>query len=191
MLCQGFPVGISFGLMFGTMLTVVTHWFHKRRGFALGVTCSGGALGAIVQPIILRQLIARAGFPWAMRTLGFIRLFLLVITNVCITRRLSPVKAPGGLLGLQTFRSSALSVSGVGTFVTLLGLFTSAFALHSYHPYFVPNLCKPSVLNHISSSAIAFGISPNFAFYLVAITTFSSEVGRVSSGLLGDRFGKN
>ncbi|KAJ7327511.1 MFS general substrate transporter [Mycena albidolilacea] len=170
MLCQGFGVGIGSGLMFSTMLTVVTQWFKKRRGFALGVTCFGGALGSTVQPIILRQLIAKVGFAWAMRSLGFILAFVLVITNVCIARRLGPVKAPGGLLGLHAFRSSsALSVFGVCTFVTFLGLFT--------------------MLTYISSSAIAFGISPNFAFYLVAIVNFSSGIGRVSSGLLGDRFG--
>jgi nitrate/nitrite transporter NarK len=45
------------------------------------------------------------------------------------------------------------------------------------------------VLTYISSSAIAFGISPNFAFYLVAIANFSAGVGRVVSGILGDHFG--
>ncbi|KAJ6552673.1 major facilitator superfamily domain-containing protein, partial [Mycena vulgaris] len=170
MLCQGFGVGIGSGLMISTMLTVVAHWFQRRRGFALGVTCFGGALGSTVQPIILRQLIAKVGFPWAMRSLGFILAFVLIIANVCIARRLSPVKAPGGLLGLHAFRSSsALSVFGVCTFVTFLGFFTMP--------------------TYISSSAIAFGISPNFAFYLVAIANFSSGVGRVTSGLLGDRFG--
>ncbi|KAJ7712357.1 MFS general substrate transporter [Mycena metata] len=170
MLCQGFGVGIGSGLMVSTMLAVVTHWFQRRRGFAVGVTGLGGALGSTIQPIILRQLIARVGFPWAMRSLGFILAFVLLIANMCIARRLSPVKAPGGLLGLHAFRrSSALSVFAVCTFVTFLGL----FAMSTY----------------ISSSAIAFGISPEFAFYLVAIANFSGGVGRVSSGLLGDRFG--
>jgi len=45
------------------------------------------------------------------------------------------------------------------------------------------------MLTYISSSAIVFGISPNFAFYLVAVANFSAGVGRVVSGLLGDRFG--
>ncbi|KAJ7661964.1 major facilitator superfamily domain-containing protein [Mycena polygramma] len=169
MLCQGFGVGIGAGLMFCTMLTIVTHWFNKRRGFALGLTSFGGGLGATVQPIILRQLMAKLGFAWAMRCLGFILLFVLAISNVCITRRLTPVKAPGGLFGLQAFRNPAFSVLCVCTLVTFLGLFT--------------------MLTYISSSAIAFGISPNFAFYLVAIANFSAGVGRVLSGLLGDRFG--
>jgi nitrate/nitrite transporter NarK len=45
------------------------------------------------------------------------------------------------------------------------------------------------VLTYITSSAIAFGISPNFAFYLVAIANFSGGAGRLVSGILGDHFG--
>ncbi|KAJ6468798.1 major facilitator superfamily domain-containing protein [Mycena sanguinolenta] len=169
MLCQGFGVGIGSGLMFCTMITMVTHWFKKRRGFALGVTCFGGAIGATVQPIILRQLIAKVGFPWAMRTLGFILSVLLILTNLCIARRLPPVKTLGGILGLHVFGRNAFSAFCVCTFITFLGLFT--------------------MLTYISSSAIAFGISPNIAFYFVAVANFSSGIGRVTSGLLGDRFG--
>ncbi|KAJ7153098.1 major facilitator superfamily domain-containing protein [Mycena crocata] len=169
MLCQGFGIGIGCGLMFCTMLTIVTHWFHNKRGFALGATSGGGALGATVFPIIIRQLITKIGFPWAMRTLGFILTFILIVPNVCMKRRLPPVRAPGGLLGLHVFRNKAFVVMCACTFVTFQGLFT--------------------MLIYISSSAIAFGISPNFAFYLVAVVNFTSGVGRIACGILGDRFG--
>ncbi|KAJ7734808.1 MFS general substrate transporter [Mycena metata] len=169
LLCQGFCIGIGSGLMFCTMIIVVTHWFQKRRGFALGVTSCGGAIGATIQPIILRQLIDRVGFPWAVRTLGFILLFFLAISNLLIARRLPPVKAPSGLLGLQVFQNAAFSIFCVATLISFLGLFTMS--------------------TYISSSALAFGISPGFAFYLVAIMNFSAGVSRVISGLLGDRYG--
>ncbi|KAJ7123542.1 MFS general substrate transporter [Mycena epipterygia] len=169
LLCQGFGVGIGSGLMFSTMLTVVTHWWNKKRGLALGVTSAGGALGATIFPIIIRQLITRIGFPWAMRTVGFILTFFLVISNMCISRRLSPGKPTGGVLGLHILRDRAFAVLCSCAFVVFLGLFT--------------------MLTYISSSAIAFGISPNFAFYLVAVVNFSSGVGRIGTGMLGDRFG--
>ncbi|KAJ7783965.1 major facilitator superfamily domain-containing protein [Mycena maculata] len=169
MLCQGVGVGIGGGLMFCTMITIVTHWWKKRRGFALGVTSGGGALGATVLPIVIRQLIVRIGFSWAMRTLGFILAFFLFLANVCIARRLRPIKAPGGLFGLHVFRSSAFVVLCVAAFTLFLGLFTMS--------------------TYINSSAIVFGISPNFAFYLVAVVNFSAGVGRIVAGMLGDRFG--
>ncbi|KAF8143131.1 major facilitator superfamily domain-containing protein, partial [Mycena galopus ATCC 62051] len=169
MLCQGFGAGIGSGMTYSTMLTIVTHWFKKRRGLALGLTTLGGALGATVQPIILRQLIDKVGFPWAMRSLGFILLFLLLITNLCIGRRLRPVKASGGMLGLHIFRNKTCSVFTLSGVISCLGVATMS--------------------TYITSSAIAFGMSPNLATYLLAIVNFSSGVGRVVSGLLGDRFG--
>ncbi|KAJ6541001.1 hypothetical protein DFH09DRAFT_1089565 [Mycena vulgaris] len=87
----------------------------------------------------------------------------------CITRRLRPVKAPGGLVGFSLFRNSAFSVLCACAFTTFLGLFT--------------------MLTYITSSAFTFRISPNFAFYLVAVN-FSAGVGRVACGILGDRFGE-
>ncbi|KAF8217316.1 major facilitator superfamily domain-containing protein, partial [Mycena galopus ATCC 62051] len=168
LLCQGFGVGIGSGLMFCTMLTIVTH--KKRRGFALGLSCFGTGLGGTVQPVILRQLISILGFPWAMRTQGFMLFFVLSITNLCMARRLKLVKALGGLLGIRAFCSSAFAVLSVCAFLTFLGLNTMQI--------------------YITSSAITFGISPNFAFYLVAMGNFSSGVGRLTSGLLGDRFGE-
>ncbi|KAF8134132.1 major facilitator superfamily domain-containing protein [Mycena galopus ATCC 62051] len=185
MLCQGFGAGIGSGMTYSTMLTLVTHWFSKRRGLALGLTTFGAAVGATVQPIILRQLINKVGFPWAMRSLGFILFFLLLITNLCIARRLSPVKASGGMLGLHIFRNKTCSVFTLSACISCLGLLTSA-----YRQEFITSLSLMSTVStYISISAIAFGISPNLATYLVAIANMSSGVGRVTSGLLGDRFG--
>ncbi|KAJ6620495.1 MFS general substrate transporter [Mycena sp. CBHHK59/15] len=169
MLCQGFGIGVGSGLMFCALVSIVTHWWKRKRGLALGITTCGGALGATIFPVIIRQLITKIGFPWAMRALGFILSFILFIGNACVARRLSPVKAPGGLFGLHVFRNSIFTVFFASTIILFLGQFT--------------------MLTYITSSAIEFGISPNFAFYLVSVVNFSSGIGRVVCGSLGDRFG--
>jgi len=46
-----------------------------------------------------------------------------------------------------------------------------------------------SPLIFLDLSAQAAGISPNFAFYLISIANFSSLIGRLSSGILADRYG--
>ncbi|KAF7344153.1 Mfs monocarboxylate transporter [Mycena venus] len=181
MLCQDFGVGVLSGLfsgagrpigsafMFSTMFAIVRHWFRKRHGFALGLTCFGGAIGATWQPIILRQLIAKAGYVrqfsgaylslrYSQIPVGHMNLMflVLVITNLCLSRRLSPAKAPGSILGLHAFCNRAFSAFGGCTFATFLGLYTT------------------------------LGISPNFAFYLVGTANLSSGVGRVTPGRFGE-----
>jgi MCP family monocarboxylic acid transporter-like MFS transporter 10 len=45
------------------------------------------------------------------------------------------------------------------------------------------------VLTYIESSAIAAGIEPSKAFYLVSIANAASAIGRIGSGLVADRVG--
>jgi len=45
------------------------------------------------------------------------------------------------------------------------------------------------VLTFIDLSATKIGISPEFSFYLLSITNAGSGLGRVSSGILADKFG--
>jgi MFS family permease len=45
------------------------------------------------------------------------------------------------------------------------------------------------VLTYIDLSAIAVGISPGFSFYLLSIANAGSGLGRIVSGILGDKLG--
>ena len=45
------------------------------------------------------------------------------------------------------------------------------------------------MLTFIDLSATAVGISPDFSFYLVSIANAGSGLGRITTGILGDKFG--
>ncbi|KAJ7143953.1 MFS general substrate transporter, partial [Mycena epipterygia] len=169
LLCQGFMIGVGCGLIFGTAGTVITHWWKKKRGLAFGVASCGGSLGGVFFPIILRQVLPKVGFTWTLRIMGFILIFTLGMANLCLTRRLPPQKAHGGLFGLHVFRNAPFSVYCLSSLITPLGTFIiGAF---------------------ITSSAISSGISSNFSFYLVAMHNGASLFGAVAFGFLGDRLG--
>ncbi|KAK7685973.1 hypothetical protein QCA50_010783 [Cerrena zonata] len=167
--CQGFAIGISCGMIFGPSLTVVSHWFNKKRGAALGLVSIGSSLGGTIFPIAARNLITAVGFKWTMRILGFIVMFGLIICNLLVTTRLPPRKVTGPFMDFEMFRYKPFAVYCVATFVTFLGLYT--------------------VLTYIDISAVSAGLSSDFSFYLVSITNASSGFGRISGGLLADRFG--
>jgi MFS family permease len=77
LLCQGFVVGVrlfltcqalnnqveqlSCGSIFGPTTAVLSQWFQKRLGVALGVAAVGGSIGGTVFPIIARKLIPVVG----------------------------------------------------------------------------------------------------------------------------------
>jgi MFS family permease len=49
---------------------VISHWFDRRRGLALGLTMLGIGLGAVIMPSLSQQLIARFGWRTAYAVLG-------------------------------------------------------------------------------------------------------------------------
>ncbi len=83
-LSQSIGAGIGMGLMFLPSVSVPAHYFRKRRSLAMGVVIagpplclyfssaliifsSGSSLGGCVYPIMLNNIIERAGFQWAVR----------------------------------------------------------------------------------------------------------------------------
>jgi MFS family permease len=70
-LSQGIGIGIGIGLLFVPSISVVTHYFKRRRAIAMGIVLSGSSLGAIVHTVMLNKLLDRpAGFSWAIRCEG-------------------------------------------------------------------------------------------------------------------------
>ncbi|KAF9047236.1 major facilitator superfamily domain-containing protein [Rhodocollybia butyracea] len=161
-LCQGVAVGIGSGMIFGPSMAIIGQWFRKRRGLALGITAFGSGVGGTIFPIAVQKLIPRVGFPWTMRILGFILLFALTIPNLTLARRLPPENVAGGWFNLSTFKNP---------------------------PFF--NICSCSI-NWLSGTryhAVAVGVSPEMAFYLISIANASSAFGRIVAGFMTDRIG--
>ncbi|KAJ3767200.1 major facilitator superfamily domain-containing protein [Lentinula raphanica] len=169
-LCQGLATGLGVGMVFGPSLSVLGHWFKRKRGAAMGLTTIGSSIGGTALPIAIRKLIPTVGFPWTMRILAFILLFSLSIPCMTLARRLPPKRVSGGLFNFRAFRESPpFTVYCTGVVSLFLGLFT--------------------VLTYIDISAVTNGVSPDYSFYLVSITNASSTVGRIVTGLVVDKSG--
>ncbi|KDQ13187.1 hypothetical protein BOTBODRAFT_160801 [Botryobasidium botryosum FD-172 SS1] len=169
LLCQGFAIGISSGILFAPALTVISHWFLKKRSVAFGVVAVGSSIGGTVLPIAIRKLIPLVGFRWTLRIMGFILLTTLIAANLTIRRRLPPRHVQGGLFNLQAFKSAPFTLYCMSAVFAFLGLYTC--------------------LTFIDAGAVAMGIDPDLSFYLVSIANAASLVGRISSGFLADQCG--
>ncbi|KAJ3839071.1 major facilitator superfamily domain-containing protein [Lentinula raphanica] len=168
-LCQGIALGLACGTLFGPSMGILGHWFKRKRGLALGINACGSSLGGTIIPIATRRLLVEVGFPWTMRILGFIMLFVLAFPNLLLARRLPPKRLSGGMLHFAAFKSAPYSVYCASSLVAFLGLYT--------------------VLTYIDISASAAGIDEDFSFYLVSIANAASGFGRISSGIACDKIG--
>jgi MFS family permease len=61
LLSHRYVLQLACGICFGPTLSVVGHWFKKRRGIALGITAAGSSIGGAVFPIAARNLIDLVG----------------------------------------------------------------------------------------------------------------------------------
>lgn len=115
MLCLGLLGGVSGALVSTPCLAVLAHWFRKRRGTANGVAMMGSSLGGVLFPIALQPALEHLGWAWALRTLGFIFLFLLALGNICVKSRL-PTKTQKGVIGLDCFADARFAWATMGVF---------------------------------------------------------------------------
>lgn len=146
-------------------------WFDKKRGVAFGVLFSGSSVGGIVFPILVSRLIAQVGFAWAMRTCGFLVLFLLIIANLTIKPFNPPHPKP--VTGTQLLRP--LKEADF--------LFLSAGVFCFSYGFFAP-------INYLPVEAISGGMSSDLAQYLPSILNAGSLFGRLLAGVVADKIGR-
>jgi MFS transporter, MCT family, aspergillic acid transporter len=117
---------------------------------AYGILSTGSSIGGVVFPIMVNRVIASVGYPWAMRSCGFLVLFLLIIANLTV-RALHP-PSPRELSPSQM----AKPFKEVGFLGLLAGMFLLTFGI--YTP-----------VTYLPTQAVASGMSVDLAQYLVAI----------------------
>lgn len=78
-LSQGIGFGLGLCPLFLPAVSVIPHWFKKRRAFAMGIGAAGSSVGGVVYPIAINKLIPMVGFPWSVR----IAAFLVSLGDLC------------------------------------------------------------------------------------------------------------
>lgn len=170
LLCQGILLGISSGLIFAPALSVIGHYFFKKRAMAMAFASTGSPIGGIIFPVIMTKFLQNPhlGFPWGQRVCGFLSLFLLGIAAVTI--RPTPMRRNGSFILLEAFLKPTYSLQVAALFMVVLGLWT---------PYF-----------YIAEYGLAHGMAPNLASYLFALINGGSFIGRIAGGIVAQHFGQ-
>jgi len=127
------------------------------------------ASGGVIYPVTLYKLIPQVGFPWAVRTLGFIMLATFIIPNTVMRVRVLPAsKRP--LIDWSAFRQASFMLFSIGCLFVFVGLYTPFF----YGQYY-------AIQKHLANK--------NLAFYLLAIMNSASIFGRLIPNFIADYSG--
>jgi len=114
-LAQGLCVGLGNGCLFCPALSLLSTYFSKKRGLAIGLAATGSATGGMVFSAMVQQLLPRVGFPWTMRSLAFIDLACLAVCNLLMKTRIPPRKT-GAVVDWKSFKETAYTLFAAGMF---------------------------------------------------------------------------
>ncbi len=123
-LAQSVCAAIGSSAVFNACMASVVSWFFKNRAAAFGVMVSGSSMGGVVLPIMMDRMINEVGFPWAIRAVAFLFLFLLTIACFTVRSRLPPRPKPLVLAEyFNGFREPAFSLTVIACFLFFWGMF--------------------------------------------------------------------
>lgn len=170
LLSQGFCVGLGMGCLFVPSISILPSYFSSRLGLAIGLASAGSSVGGVIYPIIMQQLIDRAGFAWAVRVLGFVSLATLSVPFALMRVRFKPPKARP-MVDWTAFTDLPFLWFTIATAIGFMGM-TGYQILFAFY-------------------AEEQGItSTSFAFSLVSIYNAMSTVGRIVPNAISDKIGQ-
>lgn len=181
-------LGTSLAFVGVVVCTVlVSDWFVKRRGTALGIVLLGTSLGGVIIPQIGAPLIARLGWRTAMLAVSLV-VWLILLPAVLFLVRNRPAEIGASVDGAASETGKEQEALGSG--LTLKeALATSTFWVLSvcaallFYAIFV---VIQQLALYLQGPKIGFNLQQ--ASVAVSILWFSSLTGKFAFGWLSDRF---
>jgi MFS family permease len=155
---------------------LLSTWFDRRRGLALGIAIAGGALGAIVHPVLAETLIRELGWRRAHVVLGSL---MLAIGLPAIALFVRPRPEPRSVGPLTNAATPGVSVvEGIRSpvfWIVAVVLLCDAVA-------------NSSLAIHLSALLTDRGLAPRESALALSAMGSAAFVGRLSTGWMLDRF---
>ena len=165
---------------------LITRWFEKRQGFAMGLTMAGNGLG----PFIFSPLVTWVILRWDWQT-AFVMLSLTVSSAsvlACLFIRNYPHE-----MGLVPFGAASTTVSSKRPTRSLGSVWRDILHMEGFWTLAVINffccMCHSVPLVHIVVFAQHAGLSTFASAWVLGLMSLSAVAGRVAWGVFADRHG--
>ncbi|CAO2657512.1 Nn.00g036380.m01.CDS01 [Neocucurbitaria sp. VM-36] len=172
-LSQGLCMGLGAGLLYIPSLAMVGIWFSRKRALAMGIVMSGIAVGGVSYTIMFDRLTKSAGFPWAIRAIGFVALVAALLSIPALlsgSAVLAHKRKRRALFDKSALKDPLFLVFTCCSFSTFLG-------------YIVPYFYIPTYARD------ALGSSESTGLYMLVCSIAGSFFGRLLSGVLAHYLG--
>ncbi|XEU97426.1 hypothetical protein FSHL1_002712 [Fusarium sambucinum] len=200
MLCLGILGGIGGAFTSTIALSIVEKLFTRLRGLAIGAALTGSAFGGVIIPFMLRELFPRWGYAWTVRCLGILMTSLLIPGCLCYLpymkiydlhlrsqKTRDTEEHPTDLearASFDEFIEEPKSTSIVSFSAFLSRSFSAIAAAFVFLEFVIFG-----VSGNLPTLSFRAGNPVETGYNLIAIINGVGCVGRIASGLLGDRYG--
>ena len=151
----------------------VSSWFDRRRGMALAIVMTGGAVGAIVLPPAAQALVEGLGWRGAFATLGAVVLAIGLPVGAALVREKPGFERNRGGAAAGASVQQATRTRAFWILVAVLFMFS---------------IGQNGALTHLSALLTDRGVSSGNAAIAVSLMGAASLLGRLVTGWLLDRF---
>lgn len=210
-------VGVGNALAMTPLVGVVNHWFFVKRGNATGIATSGGSVGGLVIPLMLRHLYPRYGFQWAIRILAFFCCGCMIIATLLVDERVRKTKEEveedereeteghsesSSMNTSETEKNvsivdkliSIVKVVGVSMYSTIANLSFKSLRELKYTflicGAFCGELSLILIVTYFATYAIAQGVLESTSYLLLTVWNATGILGRWVPGYFSDYLGK-
>ncbi|KAI1824022.1 putative MFS monocarboxylate transporter [Xylaria intraflava] len=172
-LCHAVCVGLGAGVVFTPSVAAAAACLPDptTRAKAMGLMASGSSIGGIVYPIMFRFLVPQIGFPWTVRSIGFVVFGLYLISYLVLAGHQERKPTIRRLFDRTTLRD--------WPFMTLC-----VASLFSATAFYIPLLYLP-----LFTEIRIPNVDPNLTLDLLPILNGASVVGRLFAGFVASLVG--
>jgi MFS family permease len=150
---------------------LISGWFVKHRGLAIGIAAAGLGAGYSIMPLIAARLVAAFGWQGGFATLGML-LLVPVACNAAFSR-------PNPAAVVRAAAETGMTLGEAAR--------TRVFAMMAL-AILLASTALTGVVPHVALFALDRGMSPGQAAVVASVYGISTILGRVLVGALADRF---
>ncbi|CZS99170.1 hypothetical protein WAI453_008338 [Rhynchosporium graminicola] len=169
LLTQGLLYGAGSSLLYFPILSSAPEYFDERRGSAMGFILSGAGIGGLIFSPLVRALLSHIGPRWTLRVLSLI--VLVVSLPIAVSA------SPSRFLGRRTTHVN-------------LKMATKPTFLLSVCAGFLQAGGNGLPLTFLAEYSVALGFTAAFGANLLAVNNAVNAFGRILTGWIGDRVGR-
>ncbi|KAJ3318499.1 hypothetical protein HDV06_000432 [Boothiomyces sp. JEL0866] len=168
LMAQGVMFGLGAALSYNPAISILSHWFQKRRGFAAGLAASGTGVGGLLLGPLIRAMLET--YDWQ-SSLRYIAIGGCSISFTCacfLKQRIRPSKKNDGVMAHFLADPKFIGMAIASVFNSL--------------GYFVPFF-------FITVYSVSNGLSGADGALILGLMNGASAIGRFGLGLAADWFG--